>query len=189
MRLFSNFRSALTYGFAAAVIITLTSVFAAAQAFVPTKVAVIDTDLFSDPKAGITRLVTVMNSLDREMKPRRDEIAVLQARLEKLGKEVSDTSAIADPKTIAAKRDEADRIQVDIKRKAEDGQAVLNRRSKEMTDPIYTDIMVALEAYVKKRGIDIVIDLAKSQSVMVGNSSVDITAAFIAEYNAKPVSP
>src|SRR5690349_8717919 len=44
------------------------------------KFAVVDTDAFQDPKEGIARLVSAAAVVDREFKPRRDEIVQLQTR-------------------------------------------------------------------------------------------------------------
>src|SRR2546423_12939294 len=44
------------------------------------KFAVVDTDVFADPKQGIQRLVAAFQTLDREFKPRRDEIQNLKAK-------------------------------------------------------------------------------------------------------------
>src|SRR5436305_6026659 len=55
------------------------------------KFAIIDTDAFSDPKQGIKRLVAAFQVVEREFKPRRDEVQQLQTRYEALVKEVNDT--------------------------------------------------------------------------------------------------
>src|SRR5919206_2743210 len=62
------------------------------------KIAVIDTSAFSDEKQGIKRLVAAWQTLDREFKPRRDEVQQLQARYDALVKEVNDTKSVADQK-------------------------------------------------------------------------------------------
>ena len=44
------------------------------------KVAIIDTEKFTDQKAGVARIIAVFNTVEREFKPRRDEIQTLRTR-------------------------------------------------------------------------------------------------------------
>ena len=150
------------------------------------KFAIIDTDAFSDPKQGIQRLVAAFQVVEREFKPRRDEVQQLQARYEALAKEVNETKGVSDPKALAAKADQATQLETEIKRKQEDGQKALEKRVQDLTQPIYQDIGNALQAYARARGLSVVFDVSKMQGVvMVVNDSIDITDAFIAEYNQR----
>jgi Skp family chaperone for outer membrane proteins len=150
------------------------------------KFAVIDTDAFSDPKNGIKRLVAAFQTVEREFKPRRDEVQALQTRYEALAKEIDATKGVADQKSLAAKADQAAQLETEIKRKQEDGQKDLEKRVQTLTQPIYQDIGQALQAFAKQRGLSVVFDISKMQGVvMVVNDSVDITDAFIADYNQR----
>src|ERR1051325_7724899 len=86
------------------------------------KFAIIDTDTFQDPKDGIARLVAAGAVLDREFKPRRDELQQLQTRYEALAKQIQDTQKVADQKALAALADQAETLKNDIERKQQDGQ-------------------------------------------------------------------
>jgi Skp family chaperone for outer membrane proteins len=89
---------------------------AASNAPVPdTKIAFINTEAFGDEKAGITRFVAAMKSLEREFKPRQDELNSMQTRIRTIAEEISKTQAVADPKTIQAKQDEGERLNRDLK--------------------------------------------------------------------------
>ena len=150
------------------------------------KFAIIDTDAFSDPKSGIKRLVAAFQVVEREFKPRRDEVQALQTRYDALVKEVNDTKAVADQKALAAKADQATQLETEIKRKQEDGQKDLEKRVQALTQPIYQDIGNALQAFAKQRGLSVVFDVSKMQGVvMVVDGGVDITGAFIADYNQR----
>ena len=189
MKILSYRKSNFAYIFALAVIIACTGVIAAGQAYTPAKIAVINSGAFMDPKAGITRLVKAMTDLNTEFKPKQDELNRLTAQADTLAKDITTTANVADPKTIAQKQDQLEQLKLDIKRKGEDAQESFNRKVKTLTEPIQTDVGNALEAYAKKRGIDIIFDMSQNPNVFVFNNAVDITAAFIAEYNAKPVTP
>src|SRR5947209_257346 len=143
------------------------------------KFAIIDTDAFSDPKQGIRRLVAAFQVVEREFKPRRDEVQQLQTRYEALVKEVNDTKAVADPKTLAAKADQATQLETEIKRKQEDGQKALEKRVQDLTQPIYQDIGNALQAYARARGLSVVFDVSKidRKSTRLNSSHANISYA------------
>jgi Skp family chaperone for outer membrane proteins len=147
---------------------------------VPVKVAVIDTDAFADTKTGIKKLVNAFAQIDAELKPKRDELVTMNTRYQALAQKASAGTITA------AEADEADNLKRDIQRKQEDGQKLLDSLSRQRTAPIFTDIGKALETYAKQRGFDILFDLAKTQNaMMLVNQSIDITDAFIADFNAK----
>jgi Skp family chaperone for outer membrane proteins len=158
----------------------------AAAAIAEGKFAIIDTDAFNDQQNGIKRLVAAFQTVEREFKPRRDEIQGLRTRYDALVKEINDTKAVADQKALAAKADQATQLETEIKRKQEDGQKALDRRVQELTGPVYQDIGNALQAFARARGLTVIFDVSKMQGVvMVVNESVDITGAFIADYNQR----
>ena len=150
------------------------------------KFAIIDTDAFSDPKQGIQRLVAAFQIVEREFKPRRDEVQQLQTRYEALVKEVNDTKGVSDPKALATKADQAEQLKTEIERKQQDGQKALEKRVQDLTQPIYQDIGNALQAFSRSRGISVIFDVSKMPGqVMVINEGIDITDAFIADYNQR----
>src|SRR2546423_3538796 len=150
------------------------------------KFAIIDTDAFSDPKQGIQRLVAAFQVVEREFKPRRDEVQQLQTRYDALVKEINDTKSVADQKALAAKADQVELLKTEIERKQQDGQKALEKRVQDLTQPIYQDIGSALQSYSRARGISVIFDVSKMPGqVMVVNDSIDITDAFVADYNQR----
>ncbi|MDT7808773.1 MAG: outer membrane protein [Acidobacteriota bacterium] len=159
---------------------------AVAQPVPDGKIAIIDSDAFSDQKAGISRLVAAFQVVEREFKPRRDQLQTMRTRYDALVKEINDTKAVADQKALAAKADQADTLKNDIERQQQDGQRALEKRVKELTDPIFVDVGNALQAFAAQRGITLVFDVSKTgNAMMVVNNAVDITDAFIADYNQR----
>lgn len=150
------------------------------------KVAIIDTAAFADPKAGVTRLVRAFDVVDREFKPRRDEIVQLKTRYDQIVSDINTTKGVSDEKALQAKADQAESLKSDIERKQQDGQRAIDKRIKELTEPIYQDISTALQAYAKSRGVTVLFDASKMAGVMfVVNDTIDITEGFIAEYNQR----
>jgi Skp family chaperone for outer membrane proteins len=150
------------------------------------KFAIIDTDAFNDPAQGIKRLVAAFQTVEREFKPRRDEITTLKTRYDALVKEIQDTQKVAAPAALQTKAEQAEQLKVEIERKQQDGQKALDKRVSDLTGPVYQDIGNALQAYAKARGLSVIFDVSKMQGVvMVVNDQIDITGAFIADYNQR----
>jgi Skp family chaperone for outer membrane proteins len=159
---------------------------AGAAAVPDAKVAIIDSDAFGDQKAGVQRLIAAFGTLDREFKPRRDELQTLKTRYDGLVKQINDTKAVANQASLAKLADDAETLEKDMKRKQEDGQAAYQKRLQELTEPIFRDLSVALQNYAKQRNIAVVFDISKmGNAMMVVNNAVDITDAFIADYNQR----
>jgi len=146
----------------------------------PIKLAVIDSEAFADPKTGVKRLITVSTQIDTELTPLRQQITTMNTRYQALAQKAN-ARTITQPEA-----DEADTLKRDIQRKQEDGQKKLDVLTRQKIAPILNDLSTAVQAYAKQRGYDIVLDAAKfAGTMMVINQGLDITNAFIADYNAK----
>ncbi|MDQ3907919.1 MAG: OmpH family outer membrane protein [Acidobacteriota bacterium] len=146
------------------------------------KIAVIDSGAFADEKEGIARVVSAMKGIDAQFQPQRTELQNMQTRYNALVDEIQKTGSVADPKTLAAKQDQATQLKTDIERKAQDAQTAYQKRMGDVLDPLQQDVFNALQAYAQQRGIAIVIDQNRVP-VLYAADSVDITKDFIAEYN------
>jgi outer membrane protein len=148
------------------------------------KMAMIYSDAFLDPKNGIARYNSLLTTLNREFQPRQAELQGLQTRIQTLGKEIEDTQAVAAPDAIRQKRDQLAQLNTDFKRKGEDAQAAYDKRRQEIFGPLQIDIGKALEAFAKARGITVIVD-GSQVPVIYAADSIDITRAFITEFNSK----
>ena len=92
--------------------------------------------------------------------------------------------APVDQRSLQAKIDQLDQLKKDIQRKGEDAQANYNRRRQELFGPLQEEIGKALEAFAKARGINVIIDAAQVP-LLYAADSIDITRAFIADFNSK----
>jgi Skp family chaperone for outer membrane proteins len=90
--------------------------------------------------------------------------------------------AIQDAATTARQVDEAERLEVQIKRKSEDASASYKRESDAINDPLQRDILTALNAYAQAKGITLVID-ANRIPIIYAATSLDITSDFVNDYN------
>jgi outer membrane protein len=153
------------------------------------KMAVIYTDLFLDQKTGIAKFNTVVNKLNGEFQKLKDEINQMQQRAQALEAEINKlreapAGTPIDQKSLQAKIDQLEQMKKDIQRKAEDAQASYNRRRAELFQPLQDEIGKALEAFAKARGINVIIDGAQVP-LLYAAESIDITRAFITEFNSK----
>ncbi len=148
------------------------------------KIAMIYSDAFMDPKTGIAKFNSLLNTLNREFQPRQTELQGLQTRINTLTKEINDTQSVADPNTIRTKRDQLEQLNTELKRKGEDAEAAYNKRRQDIFMPLQADIGKALEAFAKARGITVIVD-GSQVPVVYAAESIDITRAFINEFNSK----
>lgn len=165
---------------------------------VPTKLAFIDSGAFADEKAGITKYVNAYKGLVIEFKTATDEINGIGTRLGALSKEAQ---AIQDKlngppapgvdinvlrASLSQKLDEGQRLQIDMKRKQEDLKAKYEKRESAVAVPVMREIGAAIEVYRKAKGYDLILDAAKlGESILGYDRSLDITDAFIADFNSK----
>jgi outer membrane protein len=148
------------------------------------KMAMIYSDAFLDPKNGIARFNSLLTTLNREFEPRRTELQGLQTRINTLAKEIDDTQNVAAPDSIRQKRDQLAQLNTEFKRKGEDAEAAYTKRRQEIFTPLQSDIGKALEAFAKARGITVIVD-GSQVPVVYAADNIDITRAFIAEFNSK----
>ena len=148
------------------------------------KMALIFSNDFLDPKTGIARFHSLNSTLTREFQPRQQELQGLQTRINTLAKEIDDTQNVADPNAIRQKRDQVTQMNVELKRKTEDAEAAFGKRREELFGPLRQDIEKAIEAFAKARGITVIVD-GSQMPMLYAATNLDITRAFINDFNAK----
>jgi Skp family chaperone for outer membrane proteins len=165
----------------------------------PVKIAVINTYLFGDEKAGgITKYIGATKTIATEFQPLQTELDTMNAKLNGLAKEIESLRTQAaggkvpvDEKAYQAKYDEAEKLQRDIKFKQEDAKARYEKRTQAVMGPVMQDIGKALQEYAKQKGYTIIFDLAKDEVgllLAIGDEKVDVTKDFITFYNARPAT-
>ena len=155
----------------------------------PANIAIIDSSAFSDEKAGIARVMLAMQQIEAKFTPLRTEIRGMRERLSTMRSDIQKKRLVQDAAMTAQQTDEADRLEVQIKRKAEDAQASYQKESMAALDPLQKDIGNALTAYAQAKGITLLID-ANRVPIIYAASSLDITKDFISDYNrTHPAGP
>ena len=153
------------------------------------KMAVIYTDLFLDQKTGIAKFNSVVTKLNSEFTLAKNDLTQMQNRAQALETEIgklrdAPEGTPIDQKSLQAKIDQLEQLKKDIQRKGEDAQAAYNRRRQELFSPLQDEIGKALEAFAKARGINVIIDAAQVP-LLFADEKIDITRAFIADFNSK----
>jgi outer membrane protein len=149
------------------------------------KLALVDTDQFLDEKTGIVRLVSAAKKVENEFQPRRTELQNLQSQIDKMTADLQKASPVQDPKVSAQQQDAIDQKKREMTRKTEDAQSAYQKRLQDMLGPVYDDIGKALDAFAKAHGITLILDVTKIQGIVSADGSLDITKAFITEFNSK----
>lgn len=153
------------------------------------KMAIIYTDLFLDPKTGIGKFNNVLTKLNGEFQKLKDEITAMQTRGQALETEVNKlrdapAGTPIDNTALQTKIDQLEQLKKDIQRKAEDAQAAYNKRRQELFQPLQIEVGKALEEFAKARGINVILD-GVQVPLLYAAESTDITRAFINEFNSK----
>jgi len=153
------------------------------------KMAVIYTESFLDQKTGIAKFSSVVTKLNGEFQKLKDEINGMQTRAQTLETEITKlrdapAGTPIDQRALQAKIDQLEQAKKDIQRKGEDAQAAYNRRRQELFTPLQEEIGKALEAFAKARGINVIVD-GTQVPLLYAADSIDITRAFIADFNSK----
>jgi len=153
------------------------------------KMAVIISDQFLDPKTGILKFGILITKLNGEFQKTKDDLTQMQTRAQQLQSEITklQNAPIGTPidtKSIQAKGDQLEQLKKDIQRKSEDAQAAYTKRQGELFAPLQEDIGRALDVFAKAHNINLVIDAARVPIIYAADS-MDITQAFINEFNSK----
>jgi outer membrane protein len=152
------------------------------------KVAVIFTAAFQDPKQGIAKFTVLLTKLNSEFQKTQDELNQTAQKIQALQDEIKklqQSAAPIDPKTVQAKIDQLDQMKKDYQRRGEDGQAAYQKRRQEIFAPLQEEVGKALDAYAKSRGVKLVIDASQVEGILYASENIDITRAFISDYNSK----
>ncbi len=152
------------------------------------RIALIDTAMFGDEKNGIFRYVDAAKSVQAEFKPRTDELQNLQNRLNTLANEIQTLSKapVPDQKTIQAKEQQGESLQLELQTKKERLDEDVNKRYEQVVAPISKQIGVAIDQFARQRGVTMTLDLSKLlPAILTAVPAVDLTQAFIADFNSK----
>jgi Skp family chaperone for outer membrane proteins len=170
------------------------TVSAFAQADVPAKIALVNTDAFYAETGGITKIANGYKSLDAEFKTDMTELENMAKRLQTLQTEVQNlqkpnAAVPINQSAIQAKIDEGEKLQRDYKFKQEDLKARVGRREAAILNPITQDVGKAITEFAKQKGYTLVLDSGKlfqAQILIYSVETTDITKEFIQFYNARP---
>ena len=148
----------------------------------PAAIAVVDSSEFADEKGGITRVMAALKTLETKYRPVQTELAGMRDRLNTMRADIDKKRAIQDQRMTAQQMEEAERLELQIKRKAEDAQAGFRKESEAALQPLQKDIYNALTAYSQSKGISLLFDLNRVP-VIYSAPTINITKEFIADYN------
>lgn len=152
------------------------------------KIALIDTVMFGDEKNGILLYVDAARKVELEFQPRTNELKNLQNRLNTLATEIQTLrkSTVVDQKTVQAKLAEGERLQQEAATKKERLDEDVSKRYQQVVSPVSNQIGAALDLFARQRGITMTLDMSKIlPAILTAVPTVDITQAFIADFNSK----
>ena len=175
------------------------AVSAFAQTTASGRIGLINTQAFDDDKAGITKYVTALNSLETEFKPLFTELQTLATKIQALEKEIAGYRQLLQENKkipisdadLAKKVEDYEKSVREYKFKEEGAKSQYQRREQIVMGPIRQDIGNAIQEFTKKNGYAIMLDVAKldNAGLILGlDETADVTKAFITFYNARPAT-
>jgi Skp family chaperone for outer membrane proteins len=160
------------------------------------KIGLVNVNAFSDDKAGITKFRNALASLDPEFKGLNDQLNTKRTRYTTLANEIAEANKpkpagvpATAPANLSAKIEEAQNLEVEIKRLQEDGKRKYETRYSQVVGPVFNDIIKGLNEFAKAKGYAVILDGAKLEEsgILMGfDDKYDVTKEFIAFYNTRP---
>jgi len=150
------------------------------------RIAVIYSVDFQDPKNGILRFAAAITKLNGEFQKTQDELTQTAQRLRQQQDEITKLQQTPNvtPAQVQTRLEQLDQQKKEYTRRGEDAQAAYQRRRSELLSPLQEDVGKALDAFAKARGITMILD-GSQMPLLYAVDSMDITKAFIADYNSK----
>jgi hypothetical protein len=158
-----------------------------------TRVALIDTFAFTDPKNGITRLVKALSLVKKEFEERHARMRELQTWLLRQPAGPGFVGPIpTDPRPMTPERrkqlkEDTEKLRRSFEWEQKELWRAYGKRREEVSIPISEDILRSLEAFTKARGITLLIDVnnlpCPISCQIESAADINITREFIAEYN------
>ena len=174
------------------------SAFGQAPAPAAGKIGLVNVNAFADEKAGITRFRAALASLDPEFKPLNDQLNTKRTRYQTLAAAIQEANKpkpagvpAAAPANLSSQIEEAQNLEIEIKRLQEDGKVKYERRYAQVVGPIFNDIIKGLNEFAKQKGYSMILDGAKLEEsgILMGfDDKYDVTKEFITFYNARPAA-
>lgn len=183
---------------AAGVLLCLTFAISASAQAGPLKIVVINTLEF-DGKDGIVKYTNAMTALENEFKPLDTELKTLATKYENLGKElkviqdqITAGKVPVNQQAAQAKLEEYQNLEIQIKRKQEDGKERFQRRQPQVLGPIQQDIGKAIQEFAQAKGYDLILDASAldQQKILLAYvpARADVTKEFITYFNTRPAT-
>jgi len=150
------------------------------------KLAWINSSAFLNPESGIKQLVRVGKELELEFGNQQSELALQNEKLRTIVAELKalQTSGAA-AEVFQAKQNEGLKLQQELQEKQQAFQAAVQQAQQVKQGPVVTEMDKAMEAFAKERELGMILDLAKlGNAVVSAREEIDVTADFIAYYNA-----
>lgn len=182
----------------AGVVLCLTFAASASAQTGQLKIVVINTLEF-DGKDGIVKYTNAMTALENEFKPLDVELKTLATKYENLGKElkviqdqINAGNVPVNQQAAQTKLEEYQNLEIQIKRKQEDGKERFQRRQPQVLGPIQQDIGKAMQEFAAAKGYDLILDasMLDQQKILLAYipNKVDVTKEFITFFNARPAT-
>jgi Skp family chaperone for outer membrane proteins len=160
----------------------------AAPKVIPTaRVAWINSSEFAAEEVGIKQLLRVLKELELEFSAQQSDLSLQSEKLRTIVGELKKLGAdpVANADAIKQKQTEGLALQQELQGKQQQFQAAVQAAQQQKQGPIVNDLTKAIADYAKSHDLSLILDVAKlGEGVVSADPSIDVTADFIATYNA-----
>jgi Skp family chaperone for outer membrane proteins len=152
------------------------------------RIAYVNSVQFGDENTGIKALVRVIKSLELEFASTQSELSLLNEKLRTISGEINKLRAdpVTNAKALEEKQTTGLKMQQELQVKQQQAQAAVNQRQQQTQAPVTSDITKELRAFAKERDVSMLFDVSKlGDALLDAKTEMDLTADFVAYYNAK----
>ena len=137
-------------------------------------------------QVGIDELKVRLEALNVELEPKKKEIQALEEEVNNLKSKIQAQGSTVSVQVRNQWLEEAAEKEKTLKRRAEDYEALVQRRYGEAAQPVYEKISKFLEQYCTQKGIVMVLEAGAAQQagvLLFAAQATNITDDFIQAYN------
>ncbi len=124
------------------------------------------------------------STLEKEVSAKKSELEKKQAAFQKEAEEFEKKSAILNDTAKGAKQAELQKKFVELQKQAQESQGELQKRERDLTQPIVNELKSIVEALGKEKGMHMVFEKNEA-GVLYSESGTDLTDAVIEKFNSK----
>lgn len=146
------------------------------------RIFVVHSSAFRDSANCIKELPTAYERIDNEVRPLKNELDDLSAKIRELNKNIPVLPC--ERWRFQNEIYDLQKMQRDYDKKTDRIKSIYEKREAELANPVIKKISVALAKFKEQKGYSIILYISGNKSDFLTNDDSDVTAEFIQFYNS-----